>query len=82
MEAGEYGLTRGTRLVAHCLEVVAVAGLMWVSWCFFGGEEFFVMIFFAIFFFLPTHTARRKYEVALPHISSLLVPGCVQGAII
>ena len=40
MEAGEYGLTRGTRLVARCREVVAVAGLMWASRCFVGGEDF------------------------------------------
>ena len=25
-----YGLTRGTRLVARCREVVAVAGLLWI----------------------------------------------------
>ena len=41
MEAGEHGLTRGVRFVAVCLEVVAVAGLMWVSWCVFGGAGFF-----------------------------------------
>ena len=41
MEASEYGLMRGTRFVACCLEVVAVAGLMWVSWCVFGGTRFF-----------------------------------------
>ena len=40
MEAGVYGLTRGTRLVARCREVVAVAGLMWASRCFVGGEDF------------------------------------------
>ena len=37
MEAGEHGLTRGTWVFAYRLEVVAVAGLMWVSWCVFGG---------------------------------------------
>ena len=37
MEAVEYGLTRGARFVALCLKVVAVPGLMWVSWCVFGG---------------------------------------------
>ena len=42
METGEYGPTRGTRFVARCLEVVAVAGLMWVSWCVLGGVDFFV----------------------------------------
>ena len=29
----EYGLTRGTCFVARRLEVVAVAGLLWISWC-------------------------------------------------
>ena len=43
MEAGEYGLGRGTRFVARCLEVVAVAGLMWVSWCVFVGADFFLV---------------------------------------
>ena len=41
MEAGEYGLTRGTWVFARRLEVVAVAVLMWVSWCVFGGAGFF-----------------------------------------
>ena len=63
MEAGEYGLTCGTRFVARCLEVVAVAGLMWVSWCVFSGAGFF-----CVFFFLRTHTACCKYEATLPHL--------------
>ena len=33
MEAGECGLTRGTCCVARSLELVAVAGLLWISWC-------------------------------------------------
>ena len=41
MEAGKHGLTRGTCFFAHRLEVVAVAGLMWVSWCVFRGTGFF-----------------------------------------
>ena len=45
MEAGEYGLTRGTWFFARRLEVVAVAGLMWVSWCVFGGAGFFRVFF-------------------------------------
>ena len=61
MEGGEHGLTRRTRFVAHCLEVVAVAGLMWVSWCVFGGADFFVFFFL---FFVRTHTACCKYEAA------------------
>ena len=30
MEAGEYGLTRGTWFFARRLEVVVVAGLLWI----------------------------------------------------
>ena len=62
MEAGEYGLTRGTCFVARCLEVVAVAGLMWVSWCVFGGVDFFV--FFFDFFSLRTHAACCRGRLA------------------
>ena len=49
MLAREYGLTRGTRFVARCLEVVAVAGL--VSWCVLGGAGFFRFGFFPYFVF-------------------------------
>ena len=71
MEAGEYGLTRGTCLVARRLEVVAVAGLLWISWCLLGGADFF-RVFSCVFFrcfFLGTHTACCKYEAALPHLT-------------
>ena len=61
MEAGEYGLTGGTCFVARRLEVVAVAGLLWISWCVLGAAGF-------RFFFLGTHTACSKYEAALPHL--------------
>ena len=40
MEAGEYGLARGTCFIARRLEVVAVAGLLWISWCVMDGEGF------------------------------------------
>ena len=40
MEAGEYGLTRGTCFFARRLEVVAVAGLLRLSWCVLGGVDF------------------------------------------
>ena len=49
MEAGEYGLTHGTCFVARRLEVVAVAGLLWISSGVLGGANFFV--FFLRFFF-------------------------------
>ena len=41
LEAGECGLTLGTWFCARRFEVVAVAGLMRVSWCGFGGSGFF-----------------------------------------
>ena len=37
MEAGEHGLTRETSFVARRLEVVAVIGLLWISWCVLGA---------------------------------------------
>ena len=65
MEAGKYGLTRGTCFVAYRLEVVVVAGLLWISWCVLGAAGFRVFFFR---FFLRTHTACCKYEAALPHL--------------
>ena len=59
MEAGEYGLPRGMCFVAR-LELVAVAWLLWISWCVSGAAGF-------RFFSLRTHTACCKYEAALPH---------------
>ena len=46
MEAGEHGLTRETSFVARRLEVVAVTGLLWISWCAFGAAGFRVFFFF------------------------------------
>ena len=40
MGAGEYGLTRGTSFVARRLEVVVVAGLLWISRCVFRAAGF------------------------------------------
>ena len=95
MEAGEYGLTRGTCFLACRLELDDVAGLLWISWCVFGGADY-SSFFFPIFFVLRTHTAYCKYEATLPHVplstsneavlafrqKSFFLPGCVQGAII
>ena len=61
--AGEYGLTRGTCVIACCLESDAVAGMLWISWCVFGGADFSVFLF-SIFFLLRTYTACCKYEAA------------------
>ena len=51
MEAEEYGLTRGTCFLACRLELDAVAGLLWVSWCDLGGADFFSVYFFFDFDF-------------------------------
>ena len=64
MEADEYGLTRGTCFVARRLEVVAIAGLLWISWCVLDGAIIFLIFFFSIYFLLRTHTACCKYEAA------------------
>ena len=40
MEPGEYGLTLGSCFVACRLEVIAVAGLLWISWCVWGAVGF------------------------------------------
>ena len=39
MEAGEYGLTRGTCFLACRLE------LLWISWCVLGGADFSSVLF-------------------------------------
>ena len=74
IEAGEYGLTCGTCFVARRLGVVAVAGLLWISWCVVGGADFFVFFLF-LFFFLRSHTACCKFESALPHMPLYLYRG-------
>ena len=68
-EECEYGLPSGTCFTARRLEVVAVAGLLWIYFvvCFFSVWWDFVF-FFSVFFFLRTHTAYCKYEATLPHV--------------
>ena len=39
MEADECVRTSGTCFITCSLEVVAVAGLLWLSWCVFGGAD-------------------------------------------
>ena len=63
MKAGEYWLTDGTWFFVHRLEVVTVAGLLWLSWYVLDGANLFLFFSFSIFF-LRTHTACRKYEAA------------------
>ena len=70
-EAGEYGLTRGTCFVARRLEVVAVAGMLWLRGVFWVRPDMFVFCFNFSFTFFPsnaTRTAPCEYEDALPHL--------------
>ena len=51
MEAREYRPTRGTCFVTRRLELVAVAGLLWISLCVLGAAVFFVIrLSFFLFF--------------------------------
>ena len=87
MEAGEYGLTRGTCFVSHRLELVAVAGLLWIFlWCVLGAADFFVF-FFSIFFYSNAHRLLQvwgrlasltsiliyRYRYALTHVEDKLL---------
>ena len=67
-EECEYGLPSGTCFTARRLEVVAVAGLLWIYCvvCFFSVWWDFV--FLKSFSVLLTHTAYCKYEATLPHV--------------
>ena len=44
-EAHEYGLPRARCFVARRLELVAVSGRLWISWCVLGGPDIFVLFF-------------------------------------
>ena len=55
MEAGEYGLTRGTCFLACRLELDAAAGMLWISWYVLGGADFFSAFFFSFFFSSNAH---------------------------
>ena len=68
MEAGEYGLTRGTCLVARRLEVVAVAGLLWISWCVLDAAG--LRVFFRFFFFESTRPAASMSSPCLIYLST------------
>ena len=81
MEAGEYRLTRGTCFIACRLELDAVAGLLWITWCVFGGADF-SGFFFSFFSFFERTRPAASMKAHLASFFSLLVPGCVQGVIV
>ena len=64
MEAGEYGLTCGTCFVARLLELVAVAGLLWILRCVLGAAGF------RFFFFERTRPAASMRPPCLIFIST------------
>ena len=72
METGEYGLTRWTCFVARRLEVVAVAGLLWISWCVWGAAGFSRVLFSFNFpfFFDRTRPAASMRPPCLIYIST------------
>ena len=72
VEAREYGLTRGTCFVACHLEVVLVAGLLWISWCVLGAAGFF-RVFFPPFFFSSNAHDLLQVRGHLASFTSLLV---------
>ena len=67
MEAGEYRLTRGAFFVARGLEVVALVGLLWISWCFLVAAGFSVSVSF--FFFVHTRSAASMRPPCLIYLS-------------
>ena len=68
MEAGEYGLTRETCFVASHLEVVAVASLLWISWCVLGGAGFRVCVFFFLRFFFFVKRTQSAASMRPPRL--------------
>ena len=75
MEAGEYRLTRGTGFVARHLEVVAVAGLLWISWCVLSAAGFRVFFSFVVFVcsFERTQSAASMRPPRLIYLSPNLI---------
>ena len=80
-EECKYGVPSGTRFTARRPEVVAVAGLLWI---YFGVCFFSVWWDFVFFFVFFTSNAHGLLQVRgnLASCASLLVQGCVEGAII
>ena len=71
-EEYEYGLTRGTCFGARRLEVVAVAGLVWIYSvvCFGCGGIFFVFFFSVFFFFERTRPAASMRTPCIIYLST------------
>ena len=70
MEADDYGLTRGTCFVARRLEVVAVAGVLWISWCVWVGRISSCFFFMDVFFFERTQSAASMRPPCFIYLST------------
>ena len=71
MQAGEYDVTRGACFVARRLEVVAVAGLLWISWCVLGAAGF--RFFLTFFFFERRRPVASMRPPCLMHLSTSIL---------
>ena len=69
MEAGEYGVTRGTCFLACRLELDALAGLLLISWCVLGGTDFSVFFFLDLFSFQRTRPTASMKTPCLIYLS-------------
>ena len=80
-EAREYGLPRATCFVERRLELVAVGGRLWISWCVLGGADTFLFFFVFIcsYFFERTRPAASM-RPPLASFTSLLVMRQVRGS--
>ena len=74
MEAGEYGLRRRTCFVARRVEVVAVAGMLWMSSCVLGAAAF--CVFFPVCFCSNAH-GLLQVQGRLASFISILVTEAV-----
>ena len=80
MEAAECGPKRGTCFLACRLEVVTVAGLLWISWCVLDGAIFFLFFFSRFFFFFERTRPAASMRPPLASFTSLLVMRQVRGS--
>ena len=78
-EADECGRTRGTCFLACRIEVVAMAGLLRISWCVLGAAGFLGDVL-SFFFFERTRPAASMRPPCLIYLSTST--GCVQSACI
>ena len=79
MDAGEYGLARGACFVARYLEVVAVAGLLWISWQVLGAAVFRGGGRALFFFFERTRPAASMRPPCLIYLSTSNTSSVIEG---